>query len=308
MVIDIGAPARLRPRASRPSSARMIGWGALGGTVLLAVAGLTVRTLATETLTAAPPSPLVRSAQTPSADGPSPVEPIDQTIARPEAGTALAGLSTLTVHERMPSLGPARPRFGSALKDTDANGCDQRNDVLRRDLTRKTLQAGTHGCAVATGTLHDPYTGRKIKFRRPSSGHVSVRIDHLVSVRDAWTKGAQNWSAAKRTAFVTDPLNLQAVSAEAISGKGGADASRWLPEAAQYRCTYVARQIVVKRKYGIWVTAAERTAIAGILADCKGQKLPRARLIELGGSPSTDSTAPKPKSQPPSPKPASAAN
>jgi hypothetical protein len=155
--------------------------------------------------------------------------------------------------------------------------------------------------------LSDPYTGRKIKFGRPG-GHVSVRIDHLVSVRDAWTKGAQNWSAAKRTAFVTDPLNLQAVSAEAISGKGGADASRWLPEAAPYRCTYVARQIVVKRKYGIWVTAAERTAIAGVLAGCKGQKLPRARLIELGGAPSTDAAASKPKSQPPSPKPASAAN
>ncbi|HST83676.1 MAG TPA: HNH endonuclease family protein [Kineosporiaceae bacterium] len=324
MVIDLGTPAQQRARASGPTSARMIGWGALGGTVLLAVAGLTVRTLGDGTLTAAPPNPLVRSAQTAtpstsSADGPAPASSIDQASTRADAGTALAGLAKLTVQEREPSLDAARATFGSARRDTDANGCDQRNDVLRRDLTRTTLRAGTHGCAVLAGTLHDPYTGRKIKFRRTPGGHALVRIDHLVSVGDAWTKGARNWSAAKRTAFVTDPLNLQAVSAEVIADKGESDASGWLPQATEYRCTYVARQVAVKRKYGIWVTAAERTTIAGILAGCKGQRLPRAKLIELGGSPSKDvrttrpgksprPAAPKPKSQRPNPKPADAAN
>ena len=36
--------------------------------------------------------------------------------------------------------------------DVDANGCDQRNDVLHRDLTRIQVKAGTHGCVVVSGT------------------------------------------------------------------------------------------------------------------------------------------------------------
>jgi hypothetical protein len=36
----------------------------------------------------------------------------------------------------------------------------------------------------------------------------------------------------------------------------------------------VARQVAVKAKYQLWVTEAERDAIARVLGDCPGQELP----------------------------------
>jgi hypothetical protein len=330
-VFGIGTPADRPTSDSGPTSARMISWGALG-VVLLAVSGVTVGSLATAPATS-PASPLLRSAQTaepptatsptststssaaptssaPASSIPGAGDPIEQVLARAGAGTALAGLADLNVRQRGPSTGYARSRFGSALRDTDGNGCDQRNDVLRRDLTRKTV--ATNGCAVLSGTLSDPYSGRKVTFKRTPGGQAKVRIDHIVPLGDAWMKGARAWSAAKRSEFATDPLNLLAVGASVITGKRASDAVRWLPEAADYRCPYVARQVAVKRKYEIWVTPAERTTIAGILAGCAGQKLPKAGTIELGEAPPTDSkpvrpqrpTTKKAKPQPPRPRPA----
>ncbi|MFC9999650.1 hypothetical protein [Nocardia sp. NPDC127526] len=36
----------------------------------------------------------------------------------------------------------------------------------------------------------------------------------------------------------------------------------------EYRCTYAARQVAVKARYGLWVTPAERDALARILNSC----------------------------------------
>jgi Excalibur calcium-binding domain len=47
-----------------------------------------------------------------------------------------------------------------------------------------------------------------------------------------------------------------------------------LPSAKEFRCGYVARQVSVKARYGLWVTQAEHDAIAGILAGCPGEPAP----------------------------------
>ena len=266
-VFGLGGRVQPTTAPSRPTP-KMIGWGSLG-VVLLAAAGFTVGGLAV------PPSTSVDSAQAAAAQDATPataapldlMDSIEQAITHAEPGTPLAGLADLKVRPRGPSTDFAQSEFGSALRDTDGNGCDQRNDVLRRDLTRKTLKAGSHGCTVLTGTLRDPYTGRSIRYQRTRAA-VRVRIDHVVPLGDAWVKGARTWSAAKRAEFTADPLNLLAVGATATAGKGAADATRWLPEATGYRCAYVARQIVVKRKYGMWVSLAERTAIGQVLTGC----------------------------------------
>src|SRR5690242_4290472 len=57
--------------------------------------------------------------------------------ARP--GTALAALAALPVKGRAPRTGYDRGQFGQAWADTDRNGCDTRNDILRRDLTALVL-------------------------------------------------------------------------------------------------------------------------------------------------------------------------
>ncbi|MGN6300202.1 MAG: GmrSD restriction endonuclease domain-containing protein [Angustibacter sp.] len=238
---------------------------------------------------------------TPSSTPSEPPSTTTTTTTTPTPGTALAALASLRVAGRAPQTGYDRARFGQAWADVDRNGCDTRNDVLRRDLTRYTLKAGTHGCLVLKGTLHDPYTARTIAFVRGQTTSIDVQIDHVVALSDAWQKGAQGWSAAKRTAFANDSLNLLAVDGPTNASKGDGDAATWLPPSKSYRCAYVARQVAVKRSYGLWVTRAEKDAIARVLARCPDQRLPAATPFRLGGgtvaaapAPSTTTKAPAP--------------
>jgi len=88
---------------------------------------------------------------------------------QPNGGSAAAALARLAVKGRAPKTGYERALFGQAWADVDRNGCDTRNDVLRRDLTPSVAKAGTHGCIILSGTLHDPYTGTTIAFVRGSA-------------------------------------------------------------------------------------------------------------------------------------------
>ena len=209
----------------------------------------------------------------------------EQSISSVKAGSALAAVATLTVKGRAPKTGYDRALFGYAWADVDRNGCDTRNDVLRRDLTAYVLKTGTHGCLVLSGTLHDPYTATTIAFVRGQGTSTKVQIDHVVAISDAWQKGAQRWSTPRRTAFANDSLNLLAVDGSTNARKGDGDAATWLPPNKPYRCSYAARQVAVKTRYGLWVTSAERDALARILATCPSQTLPTAAAFVLGGGP-----------------------
>jgi hypothetical protein len=195
-------------------------------------------------------------------------------ISSVEGGSAAAVLATLAVKGRAPRTGYDRGLFGQAWADVDRNGCDTRNDVLRRDLTAYEVKSGTNGCLLLSGTLHDPYTGTTIAFVRGQSTSSRVQIDHVVALSDAWQKGAQQWPTARRTAYANDVLNLLAVDGLTNQRKGDGDAATWLPPSKPYRCPYAARQVAVKAKYGLWVTSAERDALARILATCPSQTLP----------------------------------
>jgi hypothetical protein len=211
----------------------------------------------------------------------------------PAAGTVAALLDTLPVKGRAPRTGYDRERFGQAWADTDRNGCDTRNDVLRRDLQAIVIRAGTHGCVVLSGTLADPYTGTAIAFARGAATSSRVQIDHVVALSDAWQKGAQQWSAQTRTRFANDPLNLLAVDGPTNQRKSDGDAATWLPPRTSYRCTYVSRQTAVKARYGVWITAAEKGAVRRVLATCPGQRVPTASAsVPLGGG-RTATTAPR---------------
>lgn len=186
---------------------------------------------------------------------------------------ATSVLAKLAVKGRAPKTGYARELFSDGWGSR--YGCDTRNFVLKRDLSAITWRSG-ESCIVATGTLRDPYTGKTIKFVRGVKTSLAVQIDHVVAVSDAWQKGAQQISSGARYAFYNDPLNLLAVDGPTNSAKGDGDAATWLPPNKSYRCAYVARQVAVKAKYRLWVTAAEKTAIQGILAKCPKQPVPSA--------------------------------
>lgn len=157
-------------------------------------------------------------------------------------------------------------QFGTAWLDVDGNGCDTRNDILARDLSN-VVKDGS--CTVTSGTLDDPYTNTTINFVRGRSTSTAVQIDHLVALKNAWQSGARNLTQEQRQQLANDPLNLMAVDGPTNGAKSDSDASEWLPPNQSFQCQYVERQVMVKAKYGLWVTAAEKSAIAGVLATCQ---------------------------------------
>ena len=197
--------------------------------------------------------------------------PIDDADA--VAVKAIDAAENLVVKGRAPKTGYARSEFGPAWADVDKNGCDTRNDILRRDLTQVVFKRGTKDCVVLSGVLIDKYSGETINFVRGNSTSSLVQIDHVVALSDAWQKGAFLLTLQERTAFANDPLNLLAVKGSLNSQKGDGDAATWLPPQKSYRCEYISRQIAVKKKYHLWVTAAERSAILKVLRTCENQEL-----------------------------------
>lgn len=185
------------------------------------------------------------------------------------ASTVEELLNSLAVKGRAPKTGYTRAQFGATWADVNKNGCDTRNDILKRDLTNIVFRAKTHDCVVESGTLLDPYSGTTINFVKGVTSSMDVQIDHVVALSNAWQTGAFKLTLEKRTALANDPDNLLAVQGRLNSQKGDGDAATWLPPLKSIRCAYVTKQIIVKAKYGLWVTAPEKAAMLNVLSKCK---------------------------------------
>lgn len=209
------------------------------------------------------------SVQTPTVS-PTPQE---ASSTQPSSDRYTEALEGLRVAGRAPTTGYERELFGQTWSDDVTveyghNGCDTRNDILRRDLVNTDIKEGTFGCVVLSGTLHDLYSGETIEFVRGRATSSEVQIDHIVALSDAWQKGAQQWNEETRRNFANDPRNLRAVKGQLNSQKGAGDAATWLPPQRGYRCEYARGIIDVKSEYGLWVTAAEKEALRIQLSTC----------------------------------------
>ena len=189
--------------------------------------------------------------------------------------TATSVLMMLPVKGRAAKTGYTRAQFGQTWADVDRNGCDTRNDMLKRDLTEIVFKVKTRNCVVESGVLLDRYSGETINFVRGNVTSMEVQIDHVVALSNSWQTGAFKLSVIQRTALANDPLNLFAVKGRLNSQKGDGDAATWLPPLKSFRCAYVAQQIAVKAKYSLWVTAPEKGAMVRILTACPKQVLPK---------------------------------
>jgi len=196
-----------------------------------------------------------------------------------KAELVTSGLSVIEAQVtkgRAPKTGYTRAQFGPDLtkSDFDRNGCDTRNDILKRDLTKIVVKEKTKSCVVMSGVLVDPFSGESINFAQGVKTSSDIQIDHLVALSNAWQTGALMLTADQRKAFANDPLNLLAVKGKLNSQKGESDAATWLPPLKSYRCDYVSRQIAVKMKYKLWFTAPEKEAMIRILKTCPEKALP----------------------------------
>jgi hypothetical protein len=205
-----------------------------------------------------------------------PIAPVGQgdvpagTLDPAAASAALAGLqvaekTSLDGYERGCGEGEGCA-FGPAWADVDRNGCDQRNDVLHRDLTDVEVREGTQGCVVIAGVLDDPYTGETVEFVKAEAAEVP--IDHVVPLAAAWVQGAAEWPAEQRQAFANDLTNLIATTRSTNSAKGDSTADEWTPPAKDYGCSYATVVVTVKSAYALAVTPAESDALRSLLATC----------------------------------------
>ncbi|MGN7156640.1 HNH endonuclease family protein [Dietzia cercidiphylli] len=225
---------------------------------------------------APPPPPPASDPAAPPVPEPAPPEPAPPEAVPPGdpmVAAARVALPRLEIKGRAPKTGYDRDLFGQAWSDDVSvefgrNGCDTRNDILRRDLQDITVRPGTRDCVVLTGVLYGPYTGERIEFVRGQDTSSAVQIDHVVALSDAWQKGAQQLTPDQRRDFANDPLNLVAVAGHANQSKSDGDAATWLPPRREFRCPLISRQILVKERYGLWVTPAEHEAMERVLAGC----------------------------------------
>lgn len=202
-------------------------------------------------------------------------EPVDSAIMGEGAIVTTEGrplatevLALLEVKGRAPKTGYSREEFYKNWPTVE--GCSLRQRIIKRELGEAAV-LDANQCNVIAGEFDEPYTAQHLIFYEKSDFSSGIQIDHVVALSDAWQKGAQYKTAEERYAMATDPLNLLAVDSNANQQKSDGDAATWLPKNKSFRCQYVARQVSVKYKYGLWVTQAEHDAIEGILTTCPNE-------------------------------------
>ncbi|WP_374064435.1 HNH endonuclease family protein [Streptomyces himalayensis] len=187
-----------------------------------------------------------------------------------DRGEALKLIERLQVKGRGPKTGYDRDEFGYAWMDTAdgvplaRNGCDTRNDLLKRDGRELRFRSGSD-CVVVSMTLQDPYKGQSIKWLKQRAAE--VQIDHVVPLSYSWQMGASRWPESKREQLANDPLNLLPVDGPTNSSKGDSGPASWLPPSKPIRCSYAVRFGQVALKYEMPVTAADKQMM---LARCGG--------------------------------------
>ncbi|MGA5287798.1 HNH endonuclease family protein [Streptomyces pseudogriseolus] len=174
---------------------------------------------------------------------------------------AAALIDKVATKGRGPKTGYDRDEYGYAWMDTAdgvpfaRNGCDTRNDLLRRDGQKLRFRPGSD-CVLVSLTLADPYTGTTIEWRKQDAAE--VQIDHVVPLSYSWQMGAARWSEAKRRQLANDPLNLLPVDGGANSAKSDSGPASWLPPGKAVRCAYAVRFAQVAVKYEMPVTTADK--------------------------------------------------
>jgi hypothetical protein len=244
-------------------------------TVILAAAvgaGLLASPYVHETTLGVPPAPLSSSGAAPDAPtaAGTPAAPAGSPAAAAAAIGALQQLQALPLSDGFVP-GYRRDAFGPAWADMDHNGCDTRNDVLRRDLLDIATRPGTHGCVVLSGILHDPYTGRTIPFRRGETSSMAVQIDHRWPLGLAWQHGAASWTPELREQFANDPAGLAAVDGPANEQKSDSGPAAWMPPNTADACTYATTFVAVATKWRLSIGTADEHALDHTLTGCSTQ-------------------------------------
>jgi hypothetical protein len=205
-------------------------------------------------------SAFVRQCSTPAAGSPTGSSNSTTTTGKPVVvGSALALLQTIRVENEY-QVGYVRTLF-EHWRDIDGDGCDSRDQVLKRDSV-SLPQVDPVNCNVIAGDWVSPYDGARW------SNPTDIDIDHVVALKEAWDSGAWAWSAAQRKAFANDTSDsrtLLAVTDSVNQSKSDRDPSNWLPPLQSYTCTYLGNWIAVKVRWNLSMDSSEFGRIKNLL-------------------------------------------
>lgn len=189
-------------------------------------------------------------------------------------------------YDRIEQFGDWATQASGNSADDDFCG-DTRNDILNRDLDDVKYSEDDE-CEVASGTIHDPYTGATFDFERGPGKDKSMRvqIDHMLALGAGWALGADKLTQDEREALANDPENLIAVYGPANGSKGDRGPGDWTPADYKpgesddfmpdlidyndaYECQYAAHYAWVVNKYDLSVTAEDKDAMLDAVGDCE---------------------------------------
>lgn len=232
---------------------------ALAGAITIVALAAISSPLLTAALSVAPTQPQPISAPTP---------PHPPTSASTSAVEAAAALPLIDPAIETPDY--RRDEFGKRWADVDGNGCDQRQDVLTRDLTETTHD----GCTVLTGTLEDPYTGTEVAFQHDrvaepgNAGSQGVQIDHIISLSAAYQGGAWTWSPQQRETFANETTNLLAVDGKTNQAKSDRGPAEWMPPDPAHWCEYAEAYTRIATDWNLAIESADRDMLVATLTAC----------------------------------------
>ncbi|MFB7371893.1 DUF1524 domain-containing protein [Streptomyces sp. NPDC056222] len=138
----------------------------------------------------------------------------------------------------------AFPHWNKGLDPAD--GCDTRAEVLLEEAV-DAPRTGP-GCTLTGGRWTSYYDGQTV------TDPAALRVDHVVSLNEAWESGASGWTAARREKYANDlgsPGTLAAVTARSQKDKAGRDPAGWVPSSSTQYCRYVAEWLGTKLRWGL---------------------------------------------------------
>lgn len=230
----------------------------------------------------------------------SPVTSPSRAVDGPVVSAITALLDGLPVAPEPSRSGYDRDLFPH-WSDTNGSGCDARQDTLAAQVLGLPQVDLFDRCVIVEGDWYSIYDG-VTHAGSPSE----LDVDHVVSLAEAWDSGASAWDRDRRRAFANDPRHLLAVTASSNRSKGDRDLGEWRPAQRSAWCVTATMTVEAKAAYGLSVDAAERSAIAEMLALCGqpdqvsvGQGA--AAPVPASSAPATTTAAAQPTTTPPPP-------
>ena len=185
------------------------------------------------------------------------------------SSNALTWLDELPVRPAAPS-GYSRDAFDDWQTNPAAGpSCDTRDQVLLTEAIKPPTQGNS--CSLTGGRWHSVYDDTTVTKAS------SLDIDHVVSLKNAWSSGAHSWPDHLRAQFSNDtryPDSLIAVTASSNRSKSHKSPDLWMPSDRSYHCRYAATWTAVKHRWNLSVTPTEHDHLANVLTSCPTTTVP----------------------------------